>query len=269
MTQGEVESDAATTEAMIRSLYSPMAASGTWGYWGSSDREVTWSFDAGIPDPATFPVDDLIRLSEGVLRRNADDALQYGAAKQNSIICGYPGLRRLLADRAQRPAGPAVDVDGVMLTSGSIQAIALTLQAFLGPGDVMALEAPTWNAVVARVRQLGIEAVAVPLDDEGMMLDVLEDRLDALDAQGKRLKLLYTIATFNTPTGRSLSEPRRRRLLELARRRQFLVVEDSVYEDLRYEGRDCPACSSSTTRASCSRSAASRRPWPPVCAWAG
>ncbi|HXY94846.1 MAG TPA: PLP-dependent aminotransferase family protein, partial [Acidimicrobiia bacterium] len=106
--------------------------------------------------------------------------------------------------------------------------------------DLIAVEAPTWGAALHAARQSGADAVAIPIDAEGMQVDVLADELDRLRAEGKRLKMLYTIATFNTPTGWSLSLPRRRRLLELADAYGFLVLEDNVYGELRYDGETIP-----------------------------
>jgi 2-aminoadipate transaminase len=89
-------------------------------------------------------------------------------------------------------------------------------------------------------REVGAEAVAVPMDRDGMRVDVLAQELERLEREGRRLKMVYTIATFNTPTGWSLSLPRRRQLLELADRYGFIVLEDNVYGELRYEGEPIP-----------------------------
>src|SRR5579884_823678 len=203
--------------------------------------KVTWAFEAGLPDPATFPVDDLLRISESVLRTDSAAALQYGGAQHGGIVYGYEGLRDLLAERARREGVADVDRSGVMLTSGGIQAITMACRAFLDPGDVLAVEAPTWGAVLSAAVTQGAEAVAIPMDKEGLLVDELQRRLAQLRSEGRRLKMLYTIATFNTPTGISLSEARRRRVLELARQWEFVVLEDNVYGDLRYEGDAIPS----------------------------
>ena len=127
-----------------------------------------------------------------------------------------------------------------MLTSGGVQAISLGLQAFLDPGDVVAMEAPTWNMVVGRVAQLDLQAVPIPMDENGLRIDLLEEQLRARRSRGRPIKLLYTVATFNSPTGTSMSESRRRRLVELAAEWQFVILEDDVYGDLRYDGARLP-----------------------------
>jgi 2-aminoadipate transaminase len=205
-----------------------------------ADVKIRWAFEAGLPDPATFPLEDLERLTADVLRDDAADALQYGSPGSNAISWGYEGLRDRIAERTHRLEGRAIDRRNVMLTLGGVQAITLACRAFLDAGDVMAVEAPTWNAALNAAQQSGAEAIAVPMDRDGMRVDLLEDELEKLAAVGKRLKLLYTIATFNTPTGWSLSLPRREALLGLADRYGFVVVEDNVYGELRYDGDTIP-----------------------------
>ncbi len=224
----------------ITTFASRAAAGGGSGYWDIPEVKVSWAFEAGLPDPATFPIDDLVRISEKVLRSEADEALQYGMPFSGGIIYGYPGLRDLLAQRTNEQDGRDLDRKSVMLTSGGVQGIAIACRAFLEPGDVAAVEAPTWGAALSAVAQCGAEAIAIPLDDDGLRLDVLEEQLARLAAEGRRLKLLYTITTFNTPTGVSLSLERRERLVALARRWNFLMLEDNVYGDLRYDGSRIP-----------------------------
>jgi 2-aminoadipate transaminase len=205
-----------------------------------ADLKIRWAFEAGLPDPATFPVEDLERLTADVLRDDAAEALQYGSPGSNGIGWGYEILRDRIAERTLRLEGRAVDRRSVMLTLGGVQAITLACRAFLDPGDLLAVEAPTWGAALGAARQAGAGALAIPMDREGMRVDVLEQELARLEREGKRLKMLYTIATFNTPTGWSLSLPRRRTLLDLADRHGFVVLEDNVYGELRYDGELIP-----------------------------
>src|SRR5690606_34464854 len=102
-------------------------------------------------------------------------------------------------------------------------------------------EAPTWNAVLAALGRRSADMIAIGLDADGLDLDSLEAHLERRDREGRRVKVLYTIANFNTPTGVCLSAERRRRLIELAKRWRFLVVEDNVYGDLRYDGESLPS----------------------------
>jgi 2-aminoadipate transaminase len=199
-----------------------------------------WSFEAGLPDPDSFPVADIGRITADVLRDEPEAALQYGVVPESLLTYGFEGLREVLAERIGARDGRPVQSDQVMLTSGAVHALTLALAALAGPGDVVAVEAPTWNRVLTWIERLGAEAVAIPMDEEGLRLDVLERHLDAVRASGRHLKVVYTIATFNTPTGRCLSAARRQRLLELADRWDVVIVEDNVYGELRFDGEALP-----------------------------
>src|SRR5262245_14042094 len=104
------------------------------------EMNIRWAFEAGLPDPATFPVDDLTRLTAAVLADDAANALQYGAAQWGSIVYGYEGLRDRLAERTQRVDGRELDKRSVMLTLGGVQGITLACETFLQAGDVLAVE---------------------------------------------------------------------------------------------------------------------------------
>lgn len=204
------------------------------------EKPIGWQFDAGLPDPDLFPIDDLARISGRVLREDAFDGLQYGKAHSRSILYGYEELRQRLAERESARGGRAFSIDDVMLTSGGIGALAMAIHAFVDPGDVVIVEAPTWNLVLRTARVAGAEIVAIPVDEEGLDVDALESVLEELAASGRAPKLVYTIATFHTPTGACLSSERRRRLVELAGTWGFVIVEDDVYAELRYDGEPLP-----------------------------
>jgi 2-aminoadipate transaminase len=222
----------------IKGLFSS-AAQGVPGFWRTPPANVTWSFDGGYADPSTFPIDDLLRLSDMVLRTQTKDAIQYGGY-YDGIIYGFPGLREQLAARTLVEDARAVGRENVILTSGGVQAISLAFEAFVDPGDVVVVEAPTWGAVLAMANARGAEIVAIPVDDDGLQVDLLEREIERLGREGRRPKLLYTIAAFNTPTGVTLSLDRRRRLVDLAVRHGFVILEDNVYRELRYDGEDVP-----------------------------
>jgi len=227
--------------ALVKSLVSTAARRGRSGYLDLPEVPVTWAFEAGLPDPATFPIDALARISEQVLRDDSALGLQYGGGYHGSVVYGFEGLRALLAERTRALDGRDVGLRELMLTSGGVQALTATCQAFLDPGDSFAVEAPTWDAILSAARTTGAEAVAIPLDDEGMRVDLLEQQLPELARRGKPLKLVYTIDTFHTPTGVCLSLDRRRQLIELAREWNFVILEDNVYGDLRYDGFPIPS----------------------------
>jgi 2-aminoadipate transaminase len=205
-------------------------------------ERASWLFEAGLPDPATFPVDDLVRISAEVLHEEHAGALQYGAARDAETSSGWVGLRDALATRTTRVDGRPVDRHGIMLTSGSASALALLFEAFVDPGDAVAVEVPTWNTNLATLARRGADVIPLLIeDDEGFSIEALESALGRLAAEGRSLKLVYTIATFNTPSGVCLSVDRRRRLIELAHRNNFVIIEDNVYRELRYDGEHLPS----------------------------
>ncbi|HXY91419.1 MAG TPA: hypothetical protein VEP49_03010, partial [Acidimicrobiia bacterium] len=104
-----------------------------------ADLKIRWAFEAGLPDPATFPLADLERLTVGVLHDDAADALQYGSPGSNAISWGYEVLRDRIAERTERLEGRAIDRRNVMLTLGGVQAITLACRAFLDDGDLIAV----------------------------------------------------------------------------------------------------------------------------------
>ena len=224
----------------IRALYSAAARAGSSGYFDYPEVEVRWAFEAGLPDPESFPIADLGRIAQHVLREDADEGLQYGGGRHGSIAYGYEGLRDRLSERTAAHEGRSLDRREVMLVSGGVQGLTLCLQAFLDRGDAIAVEAPSWGLVLGTAKAVGADVVAIGMDEQGLIPDQLEARLEALSKAGRRLKLVYTIATFNTPTGICLSEARRRQLLGLAEKWDFLILEDNVYGDLRYEGETLP-----------------------------
>jgi 2-aminoadipate transaminase len=240
--------------ALVKELQSGISARGHSGYWemprvtarggaggaGGGMPRITWSFDSGLPDPSTFPIDDLCRIIEEVLRTDASQGLQYGGIEHGGIAYGYEGLRKLLVDRVREHDGRDLDLRSVMLTSGGAHALTIACDAFLEEGDVFCVEAPTWGAVLMSGQRCGAEAISAPMDHDGLDVDVLESELARLRSEGRRLKMLYTITTFNTPTGWSLSLPRRRRVLELADEYEFIVLEDNVYGELRYDNDPIP-----------------------------
>ncbi|MGP3928818.1 aminotransferase-like domain-containing protein [Nonomuraea sp. KM88] len=209
---------------------------------GMSPGKVRWPLDLGLPDATTFPRSEFLELTEHTLAE-AEPSLFYGGPGRAGIARGHAGLRAALAERIGAAPSSASGIDGIMLTSGAAHAIELVWRALLRDGDVFVVEAPTWGASIRIGRALGAEPLAIPMDRDGMRVDVLERRLGELKAAGRRCKLVYVIADYNTPTGWSLSLSRRRQLLRLAVEYDFLVIEDRVYAELRYDGPQLPPMS--------------------------
>lgn len=192
------------------------------------------SLAGGLPNPKTFPKDIIKGILEEIMEEHADKALQYGTTK------GFTPLRLAIAEWLRKRYNiPTSKVD-IMITSGSQQALDLIGRVFLNPGDLVVVEAPTYLAALQAFNFYEPQYIQVPLDDEGMRIDILEEKLRKLKAEGKRVKLVYTVPTFQNPAGVTMTEERRKHLLELASEYDFIIVEDDPYGELRYSGKPVP-----------------------------
>ena len=188
------------------------------------------SFAYGLPDPALFPTEALNAATGIVLREHSDRALQYGAGQ------GLPQLINVLVERINRAEGLAIRPDECMITAGAGQAIAVVGRALLDPGDTVLVETPAWPGGINAFRRCGARLVPVPVDAEGLDTDALAQTLETLAAEGTQPKLLYTVPNFQNPTGVTTTLARRQALLDLARRYDFVILEDDAYRDLAFEG---------------------------------
>jgi len=191
------------------------------------------SFAGGLPDPSTFPVAELKAITTQVLEREPHLALQYGPTE------GDARLRDELV-RWMAKDGIRVTRDQVLITIGSQQGLDIVGRVFLDPGDVIVVERPSYIAALQVFRMYRVEMVGVAQDDDGMRMDLLEETLAGLVEAGKRPKIIYVVPDFQNPSGVTMSEPRRRRLLALAREYRTLIVEDNPYRELRFEGESPP-----------------------------
>jgi DNA-binding transcriptional MocR family regulator len=183
------------------------------------------SLARGVPDPALLPIGEIAECARTVVGRDAAGLLAYGPPG------GHPELREGIAARHD------VDPGRVLVTNGSLQGIALVAGHLLAGGTRRVLvEAPTYDRSRKLLAHLGAELVAVPVDDEGLDVAALEARLRS----GPRPAFLYTIPTFQNPTGTTLSLARRLRLAQLARAYDLVVVEDDPYALVRMDGEPLP-----------------------------
>jgi 2-aminoadipate transaminase len=132
--------------------------------------------------------------------------------------------------------GMSPDTEDIIVTTGGQQALDLIAKTLVDPGDVVVCEAPTYPGAVPVFCSYEAETHQIPMDEDGMRVDELESLMDQLDAAGRKPKFIYSVPSFQNPAGVTLSLERRRRLVELARAREVLVVEDNPYGLLRYEG---------------------------------
>jgi GntR family transcriptional regulator/MocR family aminotransferase len=183
----------------------------------------------GLGDPGLFDLASFSRALNTVRLRDGVSALDYGDPQ------GYPPLRKVISGilAAQGLVAPP---EQILVTAGSQQAITLVASCLLKAGDTVLVERPTYNSALELFRVLGLRVVEAPLDARGLRLDAAQRALEA-----HRPKLIYTMPTYQNPTGVSMDLPRRRGLLELAARYDVPVLEDDFVGDLRFEGRGHPS----------------------------
>ena len=182
-----------------------------------------------VPDPSLYPADEFRRAVGRVMAREGSDLLRYGLPQ------GHPGLREVLAARL-REAGLRVGAHEIVVTQGASEGIALALRLFAAPGDVVAVEEPTYHNVLSALAAHGLRAAPVPMRDGTPDLAALERTLERAE-----VKLLYTMPTFHNPLGTTTGLAHRRALLAAAARAGKPVVEDAYEMDLRYAGRAVPS----------------------------
>ena len=181
------------------------------------------SFAGGFPDSAMFDVQGIREASERALRDEPGAALQYGATE------GYNPLREQLAAFMQSKGVAGLRADELIVTTGSQQALDLVGKTLLDPQDTVLVESPTFLATIQCFRLYGPTVLGVPIDEDGVDVDALEQMI-----QQHRPKLVYLVPTFGNPSGAMTSLQRRLRVLELAVKYQTVVVEDDPYGDLYF-----------------------------------
>jgi 2-aminoadipate transaminase len=187
------------------------------------------SFAGGYPDPGLFPIEGLRAILDDLLLERGPEALQYGLGD------GTPSLKAHVARRMVRDGVPC-SPDDVLILQGAQQGLDLVAKMVVDPGDVIVTEDPTFMGALVAFAPYEPAYAPVRTDDDGMDPDDLERVL----ARTPAARLLYVMPDFQNPTGATLALDRRRRILELADRHDLVVLEDSPYRDLRYEGESLP-----------------------------
>src|SRR3954454_7539270 len=215
--------------ALFASRTKVMKSSAMRDLMAITERPEIISLAGGLPDTSTFPAESLAALTAKMAATGAARALQYAPTE------GMAATKECIAE-VMAYEGTPVDPEDVMVTTGGQQVIDLVCKTLVDPGDVVVAEAPTYPGAVPTFMSYEADVVQVAMDDDGMRVEELETTLDRLDAEGRRPKFIYTIPRFQNPAGVTMSLPRRRRLVEVARERELLVLEDNPYGLLRYEG---------------------------------
>jgi 2-aminoadipate transaminase len=191
------------------------------------------SLAGGLPDTSTFPAATFAAQMTRIAQESAAEALQYGPTEgfAETVDC----IVEVMGAEGMLP-----DPDDVIVTTGGQQAIDLICKTLVDPGDVVICEAPTYPGAVPVFCSYQAEVVQIDCDGDGMRVEDLEEVLASLDGEGRRPKFVYSVPSFQNPAGVTLSLERRRRLVELARQREMLVVEDNPYGLLRFSGEPLP-----------------------------
>jgi 2-aminoadipate transaminase len=205
-----------------------MTASEIRALFAVAARPEIVSLAGGMPYTAGLPFDVIGDVVEEVLGKEGAAALQYGGGQ------GDARLREVMVELMRREGIHASAAD-VVVTVGSQQALDLLARMFCDPGDVIVAEGPSYVGALSAFSQYQVEIRHVRLDDDGLDPDELEAELGRLAREGRRVKFLYTVPNFHNPAGVTLSDTRRDRVVEIARRHDLLVLEDNPYGLLGFE----------------------------------
>ena len=187
------------------------------------------SFSGGFPSPLSFPTEELKTIMMDVMDKEAAFALQYGATEGDVL------LRTLLVERYKRD-GLDVSIDNMIITTASQQALDLLAKMFIDRGDYVIVGLPSYLGGLSAFNSYGAQMIGIPMDDEGEDVGIMESELKKLAAMGKKPKFIYIIPDFQNPAGVTMSEKRRVEIIALAHKYDVLIIEDSPYRELRYEG---------------------------------
>ena len=192
------------------------------------------SLAGGLPYPGLFPVEEVQDVVRTVLEREGKQALQYGPTE------GDERLLNFLVDLMKEQENAEVERENFLIVSGSQQALDLIGKLFINPGDPIIVGLPTYLGALQAFNGYRAKFIGVPLDKNGMDVDKVEEILKEYKGRGERIKFIYVVPDFQNPSGITMSYERRRKLLSIAEEYNTVIVEDSPYRELRYEGEDIP-----------------------------
>lgn len=194
-----------------------------------TQRPEVISFGGGLPAPESFPIEQLKEITTEILDNDGPGALQYGATE------GVPELRNILIDRYKKE-GLKLELDNLIITTSSQQGLDLLGKIFINRGDKVICGLPSYLGGLSAFNTYGAEMVGIKFDEHGMRADILEEKLEALKSKGEKPKFIYIIPDFQNPAGITMPESRRLEIIDLAKKYDVLIVEDSPYREIRFEG---------------------------------
>ena len=191
------------------------------------------SFAGGLPAPECFPVSELKEIINEMMDKEATVALQYGATEGDML------LRKQLVQRYKNQ-GLKLELENLIITTASQQALDLLPKIFVNPGDKVICGLPSYLGALQAFTNYGADMVGIPLDDKGMRADLLDKKLAELQAKGERAKFIYVIPDFQNPAGVTMPEARRKEIIAVAQKYDVLILEDSPYREIRFAGTPQP-----------------------------
>jgi len=195
-----------------------------------------YDFAIGQTNPETFPMDAFRDAAIAAIEEEHDAFNRYPGGK------GHAGLRQLMAERESQREGVPVDPEMIALMNGSMQAVTLAGQALMqAPGDIVITEEYTYSGTISAYKGIGLTMVGVAMDEQGMRMDALADTLQKLQRTDQKVRFIYTLTTYQNPTGTCMPLSRKKQLLEIADRYQLPIVEDNCYGDVHFDGAKVPS----------------------------
>ncbi len=191
------------------------------------------SFAGGLPAPDLFPVEEIKELSQLILDREGTVALQYGPTEGDMV------LREELLKLSQKE-GVDISLDQLVIITSSQQGLDLVGKVFVDPGDIIITGNPTYVGGIQAFNSYGAKMIGIELDDEGMNITLLEEELARLAEDGKKPRFIYVVPDFQNPSGLTMGLGRRKQLIDVAERYDLIIIEDSPYRQLRFEGEPEP-----------------------------
>lgn len=195
-----------------------------------ADKPEIISFAGGLPASELFPIEEIKKVNERLMEENPISALQYSAAE------GYDPLRKHIVKMMEN-SGVSIEMDNVLITTGSQQGLEFSAKLLIDKGDVIITESPSYLGAINAFHAYEPKFIDIEMDAEGIRIDLVEEAIK----KNNKVKFIYVIPDFQNPTGRTMSIERRAQLVALANKYNIPIVEDNPYGALRFEGAMCPA----------------------------
>jgi 2-aminoadipate transaminase len=192
------------------------------------------SLGGGMPSPETFPIKELTEIMESIMKNNSDLALQYG----NTL--GINPVREQISKMLEKTENIKCNMENIIVNSGSQQGLYELGTVLANPGDTVITEEPTYVGAVSAFSANGLKMEGIPVDQNGMKVELLEERIKKLISENRKPRFIYVIPTFQNPTGYTMPIKRRKILIEISKKYEIPLVEDNPYGQLRYYGEPVP-----------------------------